>query len=92
MTHTPCPYCRESHEPKPLSYDGFGINSCGMYADRIATFSKSVPEPMRKELGHLWKAAPDLLEVAKAAYVYITGNPGLENALKQAIAKAEGNG
>ena len=49
--------------------------------DACPITSKPTPEAINAEL----------LEVAKAAYVWIEGNPGLTNALKAAIAKAEGN-
>ena len=35
---TACPICRENHEPRGLSWDGIGINACGMYRSRMATF------------------------------------------------------
>jgi len=88
MTHTPGPWAiaGEEHANVILSED-FVI------AD-VYAFKKGEAGPRTDEEGEanarLIAAAPDLLEVAKAAYVYITGNPGLENALKQAIAKAEG--
>lgn len=43
---TPCPICREVHEPRGLSFDGQGINSCGMYRARVATVL-----PYYRELG-----------------------------------------
>lgn len=64
-THTPCPQCREIHTPRAFSYDGFGVNSCGMYRGRLATFSQSMPDAQRKELGALWVAAPAMLEALR---------------------------
>ena len=52
-TETACPTCREIHEPRGLVYDGKGINSCGMYRARIATFRPDAPE----HLGPLFAAA-----------------------------------
>lgn len=56
-----CPICREEHEPRGLSFDGKGVNSCGMYRTRLATFSKNAPE----HLGPLFAAAPKLLVACK---------------------------
>ena len=56
-----CPICRESHEPgRGLSYDGCGINSCGMYRDRIATFTdkRGLTAGL---LGPMFAEAPSLL-------------------------------
>ena len=88
-TPKPCKYCRENHEPRPLLFDGFGINACGNYWERLATFSKGVDEPTRKVLADLWIAAPELSEALKLAVIR---DRSLENnaTVMQAIAKAEG--
>lgn len=53
-----CPICREIHGPdRGLSFDGRGINSCGMYRARLATFVN----PASAELGPLFAAAPRML-------------------------------
>lgn len=54
----PCSICRELHsDDRTLSYDGRGVNSCGMYRDRIAT----IPDEYR-HLGPVLSMAPQLLE------------------------------
>lgn len=97
-----CPICRENHEPRGLSFDGKGVNSCGMYRTRLATMTKDVPE----SLGPVFAAAPDLLAACKVAGVELAAmhteyccpcNGGCPTlcALAQinaAIAKAEGGG
>ena len=72
--HTPdiytadsCPICREKHEPRSLSYDGKGINACGMYRSRLATFENDAPE----HLGPLFAASPRMLE----ALEWVADNP-----------------
>lgn len=68
MSHTPCPICREHHETdRGLSYDGKGINACGMYRNRLATFQSNAPE----HLGPLFAAAPELLAACKAAELLV---------------------
>lgn len=95
-TKGPCPYCRENHEPRPLSFDGFGINSCGIYRDRLATFATGQDETTRKALATLWIAAPDLLKVLKAALTTIERDMPLKerneirDQVNRAIATAEG--
>lgn len=45
MNTKPCPICRENHDPaRGLSWDGMGLNSCGMYRSRIATFAPEYRE------------------------------------------------
>jgi hypothetical protein len=62
-TTTICPICREQHEPRSLSFDGHGINSCGMYRSRIATFAPDAKANGTAEiLGPLFAAAPELKE------------------------------
>jgi hypothetical protein len=57
-----CPICREEHEPdRRLNYDGYGINSCGMYRNRIVTFS-GTPRDVVAVLGPLFAASPAMLE------------------------------
>lgn len=47
-----CPICREIHEPtRGLSFDGQGVNSCGMYRNRLATMT---------DLGKQCGIGPDL--------------------------------
>lgn len=46
-----------------LSYDGFGINDAeDPYKARVLTFSTSVPEERREQIGAMIEAAPDLLK------------------------------
>lgn len=56
-----CPICREEHTPRPLSFDGCGVNSCGMYRDRLATFAHGAP----RHLGPLFAAAPELADTLR---------------------------
>ena len=61
FTPPDCPICRERHEAnRSLSYDGRGINSCGMYRNRIATFQHS--DDVARELGPKFAAALALYE------------------------------
>ena len=63
MNHTPCPICRENHaQGRSLSYDGKGINSCGMYRNRIAKFQD---HDIAEELGPKFAAAPAMYEALK---------------------------
>lgn len=56
-----CPICRENHEPeRGLSFDGLGINSCGMYRERIATFNRNNLD-VAKTLGETFANAPSTL-------------------------------
>ena len=91
---TQCPICREKHEPeRGLSYDGCGINSCGTYRDRLATFSdkRGLTSGL---LGPMFAAAPVMLEALKAVpthgCVCDGGIACLHCTIKNAIAKAEG--
>lgn len=61
--HTQCPVCREEHEPRSLTYDGRGVNSCGMYRERIAT----IPDAY-SHLGPTFAAALELRETCKALH------------------------
>ena len=57
-----CPICREIHGPeRTLSYDGKGINACGMYRTRIATFTSGAMDGAVALLGPMFAAAPDML-------------------------------
>ena len=59
-----CTICREQHMvSRTLSYDGRGINSCGMYRNRIATFQHS--DDVARELGPKFAAAPAMYEAIK---------------------------
>jgi hypothetical protein len=85
-----CPICRELHGPeRGLSFDGKGVNSCGMYRTRLATFGKDTPE----HLGPLFATAPDLLAVLER-YVAADSGDETEDQLHKdavaAIAKARG--
>jgi hypothetical protein len=51
--------------PRPLSYDGFGINGADAYRTRIATFTTGASEALRAEMGPLFAAAPALLALVK---------------------------
>jgi len=93
--HTTCPICREEHEPRGLAYDGRGVNSCGMYRDRIATIQNEY-----HHLGPTLAAAPELLAALKAIvkehhndlWNAVDSTVRNENiiAAEKAIAKAEG--
>lgn len=65
--HSPCPICRGEHPPRPLSFDGKGINSCDLYRSRLATFSVSPGHEAAQRLGPMFAAAPDMLAALKAA-------------------------
>jgi hypothetical protein len=97
MNTKPCPICRENHEPdRRLSFDGKGINSCGMYRNRIATFGNNDQAQL---LGPVFAAAPELLKQARIALRYLQesemivnrmGTPypnGLEDAITLATGK-----
>lgn len=60
-----CPICREEHEPRGLSFDGKGINGCGMYGTRIATFISGSSDDETALLGPMFAAAPELLAALK---------------------------
>lgn len=91
----PCPICREEHEPRPLSFDGWGVNSCGMYRSRLATFA---PEPHREGvaaiLGRLFAVAPEMLDGLKAAALALQehADEGTLPYIEELIARAEGGG
>jgi hypothetical protein len=94
-TPGPCPICREIHAPRGLCYDGMGVNSCGMYRERIAT----IPHEYAF-LGPVFASAPQLLEAARIGLqaLAILESNGLDTEqdekdkafIQQAIAKAEG--
>ena len=56
-----CLICRENHEERVLSFDGKGINACGIYRTRLATFTSGCDDDQVTMLGPLFAAAPDLL-------------------------------
>lgn len=58
-TGTKCATCGEIHDARPLSFDGIGVNSCGVYRTRIATIEREY-----RHLGPMFAAAPDLFAVA----------------------------
>lgn len=61
-----CIICREQHPPQGLSFDSKGINSCGMYRTRLATF---VCHPdVSKLLGPVMEAAPELAAALEKCY------------------------
>lgn len=62
-----CPICRERHPARRrLHYDGFGVNSCGMYRARLATFPAYAREDGTADtLGPLFAMAPQLLDALK---------------------------
>lgn len=62
-TSKACPICREEHPPRGLSYDGRGVNSCGMYRSRIATITNEY-----QHLGPTLAAALELLAACKALH------------------------
>jgi len=89
----PCPICGEQHDAdRTLSYDGHGINSCGLYRERLATFEPRTPEHLRRVAA----AAPEMLAMLKAiTYAfYVKGTrKELQKALegsRELIRKAEG--
>lgn len=66
-----CLICGETHEPRKLSFDGFGINSCDQWRTRIATFTKPEHRPNgsnTKTLGPLFEAAPTLYDAMQLCY------------------------
>lgn len=91
-TKQPCPICREEHEPRSLSFDGVGVNSCGMYRSRLTTFSKNAP---REVLGPMFAAAPMMLAVLKSIPTYgcvCDGEIHCQScAVRKAIQAAEGD-
>ena len=93
-----CPICREVHDPeRGLSYDGCGINSCGTYRDRLATFGKSVDGLTSGLLGPMFAASPALVAAAKeflrldCRYDDLTAEcAAAKVALRDAVLAAEG--
>jgi hypothetical protein len=60
-----CQVCRERHDPAvDLSFDGKGINSCGMYRTRLATFTSGCSDDIVALLGPLFESSFKLLAVA----------------------------
>jgi hypothetical protein len=56
--NTACPICREEHHPaRTLTFDGVGVNSCGLYRERIATLRDE-----HRQLGPLFASAPEMLQ------------------------------
>ena len=67
-----CPICRETHDAtRGLSYDTHGINSCGIYRSRLATFTPDAPKEI---LGPLFEVAPELLDLLTESLVYVEDN------------------
>ena len=60
-----CPICREIHgSDRGLSFDGKGVNSCGMYRERLATLQPDCPEA----LGRLFAEAPAMLALLERGH------------------------
>lgn len=58
-----CPHCREQHgAERTLTFDGYGINSCGMYRSRVATLEKDFRDG---DLGYQMAAGPSLHQALK---------------------------
>lgn len=81
MNTKPCPICRENHGPAcGLSWDGMGLNSCGMYRSRIATFLPAYREHGEKitrainSHDAMRRALAELLNEIQ----HVDGEPGLE--------------
>jgi hypothetical protein len=96
-----CPICHEHHdETRSLSFDGFGINSCGKYRERLATFTDA--GKAAAHLGPIFAAGPEMLEALMSAAIWIDQNRDDEAAgegqqakwildwLHDVIAKAKG--
>lgn len=66
---------RSSFTPGPLSFDGFGINGGDEFKSRIATFVRAglAKEEDKKYYGHLFAAAPELLEALRANINPVSG-------------------
>lgn len=84
---------KQTHTPGPWAV--FGSIIVGQDSDGNSSTIATISHFWRnREIDNanasLIAAAPELLEVAKAAYVWIEGNQGLSNALKAVIAQAEG--
>lgn len=81
MNAKPCPICRENHDPaRGLSWDGMGLNSCGMYRDRIATF-----QPDYRQHGAAIARAVNSHDAMRRALAellaeiqHVDGEPGME--------------
>lgn len=76
---------------RTLSYDGRGINSCGMYRNRIATFQHS--DDVARELGPKFAAAPAMYEALQVAQRYLEQCQGHDEEwqiVTNALAQAEG--
>lgn len=81
MNTQPCPICREIHDPaRGLSLDGKGLNSCGMYRDRIATF-----QPDYRQHGAAIARAVNSHDAMRRALAellaeiqHVDGEPGME--------------
>lgn len=96
--HT-CPICRERHdETRRLSFDGKGINSCGSYRSRLATFQNPTTErDLPAYLGPIFAAAPALLaalgDILQTAESRPDGDraalDGIESFARAAIAAAK---
>lgn len=75
----PCPICGEQHDAdRTLSYDGKGINSCGQYRERLATFT--TPKAAA-DLGPVFAVAPELLAALEAIVARVDGvydHPGVK--------------
>ncbi len=86
---TACPICREQHGPeRSLSFDGKGVNDCGIYRARVATFTK---DANTEALGNLFAAAPEMLKALLHIRDHNNGLAAVTRALaEKAIAKAEG--
>lgn len=101
----PCPICREMHgTARGLSFDGRGINDCGVYRARLFTIPTGrLNEDGPQALGRMFAAAPEMLDALREAVkllepiVYkMDVKKGFhelnifENCIKAAIRKAEG--
>ena len=90
----PCPICRENHEERGLSFDGKGVNGCGIYRTRLATFTSGCTDDTTAMLGPLFAAAPDLLQFAHDFLAMWTAagptDSPMEAQARAVIAKATG--
>lgn len=73
ITLPACEYCREIHiGERVFTYDGRGVNGCGEYRPRLATFPPDMSRDDREKIGPLLAAAPRLLEALLIALPYVT--------------------
>lgn len=75
---TKCEICREIHGPdRGLSFDGKGINSCGMYRSRLLTLMHPNEDAqLAAELVRRYSAHAELVRACEAAINLLHANQG----------------